>query len=56
MVMAFFDSRGLIYSHIVPKGAKINANYIVKVLGIFLKKLRQKRHGNGVPGVVFPLG
>jgi histone-lysine N-methyltransferase SETMAR len=43
MVMAFFDSRGLIYSHIVPKGAKINATYIVKVLGIFLKKFRQKR-------------
>ncbi len=43
MVMAFFDSRGLIYSHIIPKGAKINATYIVMVLGIFLKKLRQKR-------------
>jgi hypothetical protein len=44
VVMAFFDSRGFIYSHIVPKGAKINAIYIVKVLGIFLKKLfRQKQ-------------
>jgi histone-lysine N-methyltransferase SETMAR len=43
MVMAFFDSRGLIYSDIIPRGAKINPIYIVKVQGIFLKKLRQKR-------------
>jgi hypothetical protein len=43
IVMAFSDIRGLIYTPIVPKGAKINAIYIVKILGIFLKILRQKQ-------------
>jgi hypothetical protein len=44
MVMAFFNSCWLIYTHIVLKDSKINnAIYIVKVLGIFMKKLRQKR-------------
>ncbi len=55
MVMAFFDSRGLIYTHIVPRGAKINAMYIVKALGTFMKHFKKKRP-EGVPGVVFPLG
>jgi [histone H3]-lysine36 N-dimethyltransferase SETMAR len=43
MVMAFFDSKGLIYTHYVPKGTSVNANYIVGVLGRFLKALKQKR-------------
>jgi hypothetical protein len=42
LVMVIIDSQGLIYTHIIPKGSKINAIYIVKVLSIFIKKLRQK--------------
>jgi histone-lysine N-methyltransferase SETMAR len=43
MVMAFFDCRGLIYTHIVPRGAKINAMYIMKALGTFMKHFKKKR-------------
>jgi histone-lysine N-methyltransferase SETMAR len=43
MLLAFFDSKGLIYSHIVPKGSTVNSNYIVKALGNFLKQLKKKR-------------
>jgi histone-lysine N-methyltransferase SETMAR len=43
MILAFFDSRGLIYTHIVPRGGKVNGDYIVKALDIFLKNLKQKR-------------
>jgi histone-lysine N-methyltransferase SETMAR len=43
MVLAFFDAAGLIYTNIVPKGETVNAAYIVKVLGIFMKRMRQKR-------------
>jgi histone-lysine N-methyltransferase SETMAR len=43
MVLAFFNAKGLIYTNYVPKGATVNANYIVKALGIFLKVLRKKR-------------
>ena len=43
MVMAFFDSKGLIYTHIVPRGSTINANYIVMTLGKFMKNLKKKR-------------
>jgi hypothetical protein len=43
MVMAFFDYKRLIYTHIVPRGDKVNAIYIVKVLCTFMKHLRKKR-------------
>jgi Transposase (partial DDE domain) len=43
MVMAFFDSRGLIYTHIAPRGATINADYTIMVLGKFMEHLRKKR-------------
>jgi hypothetical protein len=43
MVMAFFDSKGLIYTHIVPKGQPVNANHIVSVLSTFLRHLRKKQ-------------
>jgi hypothetical protein len=43
MLMAFFDSKGLIYTHIVPRGISINSAYTVKVLNIFYKNLKQKR-------------
>jgi histone-lysine N-methyltransferase SETMAR len=43
MVLAFFGSKGLVYTHIAARGTSINATYIVKVLGKFLKHLRGKR-------------
>ena len=43
-LFAVFDSKGLIYTHIQPRGANINANYIVKALGNFMKQLKKKRH------------
>jgi hypothetical protein len=33
MVFAFFDLRSLIYMHIAPRSATINAPYVVDVLG-----------------------
>ena len=53
MIMAFFDAAGLLYTHIVPKGTAVNAAYVVKVLGTFLKKLRQKRPRLADQGFVF---
>ena len=43
MLLAFFDSKGLIYTHIVPRGSTVNAAYIVKVLDVFMRHLRKKR-------------
>jgi hypothetical protein len=42
MLVAFFDNKGLVYSHIVLKEAIIYAAYIVKVLDVFMKHLRKK--------------
>ncbi len=43
MVIAFFDCRGLIYTHIMSRGAKINTEYIVKALGTFMRQFKKKR-------------
>ncbi len=43
MLLAFFDCKGLIYSHTVPKGSIVNAMYIVKILDIFMKHMKKKR-------------
>ncbi len=43
MLLAFFDSKGLVYSQIIPRGSTVNAPYIVKVLDVFLRHLRKKR-------------
>jgi hypothetical protein len=43
MVMAFFNSRGLIYSHIIPRGAAIDATYTIKFLATFMDHLKKKR-------------
>jgi hypothetical protein len=43
MLLAFFDSKGLIYTNIVPRGTMVNANYIVKALGTFMQHLKKKR-------------
>ena len=43
MVLAFFDTKGLIYSNIVPRGSTVNAAYIMKALATFMKYLKKKR-------------
>ncbi len=43
VLVAFFDNKGLVYTHIVPRGVTINANYTIIVLGKFMKHLRIKR-------------
>ena len=43
MVLAFFDNKGLIYTNFVPRGTTVNANYILEVLGKFMKIFKQKR-------------
>ena len=53
MVMAFFNSAGLIYTHIVPKGNAVNGACIVKVLGLFMKKMKQKRPHLVEQGFIF---
>jgi hypothetical protein len=56
MVFAFFDSRGLIYMHIAPRSATINAPYVVDVLGKFWRSLRLKRPEMLSQQWFFPLG
>ena len=43
MVRAFFDSKGLVHTNIVPKGTKVNEDNIVKALTTFRKQLKKKR-------------
>ncbi len=43
MVLAFFDSKGLIYTNYVPRGTTVNAKYIVEALGNFIKIFKKKR-------------
>jgi hypothetical protein len=42
-VITFFDSHGLIYTHIVPWGTSINNTYTIKVLGKFTDNFKRKR-------------
>ncbi len=39
----FFNSKGLIYSHIIPRGSVVNEKGIVKALDNFLKQLKKKK-------------
>lgn len=43
MLIAFFDFKGMIYQHYLPKGQTINSVYYMKVLTNFLVHLRKKR-------------
>jgi len=43
MVLAFFDAKGIIYTNIVPRGEKVNADYMVKTLRRFLVVFKKKR-------------
>ncbi len=43
MVLAFFDSKGLIYMNHMPRGTTVNAKYIGEALGKFLKVFKHKR-------------
>jgi hypothetical protein len=42
MVLTFFDHQGMFFTNCVLLGITVNAAYIVKVLGFFLKLLKQK--------------
>jgi hypothetical protein len=41
MVMAFFDSRGLIYARIIPRRATNNVTYAINILGTFMEPSRK---------------
>jgi histone-lysine N-methyltransferase SETMAR len=43
MVLAFFDSKGMVYNNYVPNGQTVNKEYVIKALQEFLRKLRKKR-------------
>jgi histone-lysine N-methyltransferase SETMAR len=43
MVLAFFDSKGFIYTNFVPRGRTVNSAYIIEALDRFLKALKEKR-------------
>ena len=43
MVIPFFTNQGLIYTHFVPKGQTINADYFIEVMKTFRVHLRKKR-------------
>ncbi len=36
-IVVFFNIKGLIYTNYVPRGTRVNTNYIVDALGKFLK-------------------
>jgi hypothetical protein len=39
MLLAFFDSKGLVSSHIIPRKSTDNATYIDEVLDIFMRHI-----------------
>jgi histone-lysine N-methyltransferase SETMAR len=43
VVLAFFDSKDLIYTNYVLRGTTVNAMYIVEALGNFIKFFKKKR-------------
>ena len=51
--MAFFDSCGLIYSNIIPKGSTVKAKYVIEALKIFYKRMREKRLEKADGGIIF---
>ncbi len=52
MVVPFFDPKGLIYTHYVPRGQTINADYFIEILKRFLRFLRKRRPHKGYTGWV----
>jgi hypothetical protein len=52
MVIAFFDSKRMVYTNYVPRGKTLNANYVIRTLQKFLKALKAKRP-ELVPGECF---
>ena len=43
MYVLFFDSKGPIYQHFVPKGTTINTTTYIKILQKFIRLHREKR-------------
>jgi hypothetical protein len=56
MVLAFFDTNGLICKNFVPRGKTVNAAYITEALTHFLRVLKEKRTANGIWELVVSLG
>jgi histone-lysine N-methyltransferase SETMAR len=50
MLIAFFDSEGMIYQHYVPPKQTVNSAYYISVLTTFLSHLRRKRPAKIVHG------
>eukprot|EP00095_Tigriopus_kingsejongensis_P003660 snap_masked-scaffold11_size778918-processed-gene-2.4 protein:Tk03660 transcript:snap_masked-scaffold11_size778918-processed-gene-2.4-mRNA-1 annotation:"mariner transposase" len=50
MLIAFFDIKGMVYQHWLPKGQTINSTYNCQVISNFLRHLRQKRPEKFVQG------
>ncbi len=42
MVLAFVDSQGMVYTNYFPRGSTVNATYIIRALGTFLKNLKKR--------------
>ncbi len=43
MVMAFFDSQGMVYTNYVPRGTTVNMEYVIGALWRFFKALKAKK-------------
>ncbi len=43
MVLAFFNSKGIIHTSYMPGRTKVNTNYMIDALGKFMKIFRKKR-------------
>jgi len=43
MAMSFFKNKGFTYTKFVPRGTKVTVNYSIKVQGMVLKFVEQKR-------------
>jgi len=42
IVLVFFDSKGLLYMNIMPKGVSVNADHIFDTLGKFMKIFKKQ--------------
>jgi hypothetical protein len=56
MVLAYFNSKSLIYMNYRSQGATVNAKYIVEALGKFMKILKAEAVRDGCQSLVVPQG
>ena len=43
MAVVFFEAKGLIFTNYMPRGIRVNVNYILGALGKFFKIFSQKK-------------